>query len=140
MTAVLEHERLERARVRQLRQLPDAATVLRATSVSDGRGARTTTWLPQPVERPLWAPADLWPASLAGNVPVRLSSPTRAEVELARERFGADPVWTVTAPWGAGLATGDRLELGDRTVAVFGDYTDGASWATCQRLAAVGLS
>jgi hypothetical protein len=136
----LNPDRLERARARQLRHLPAAATVLRRTAGTRDRGVTPYTWAPVTVNPPAWAPGDLWPAALAGRLPVRLSSPTRAEVELAAERWGANPVWTVTGPWAAPVAIGDRLELelpaGSLLVAVFGDYTAGASYATATRLAA----
>lgn len=128
--------RLERARVRQLRNLTDAARVTRPTATSDGRGGTTKTWESVDVDVPEWAPPALWPESLHGMIPVRLASPTMGELEEAAERFAVKPLWTLTAPHDAGVQVGDRLELGDRTVAIVGVYSDGASWATCERLAA----
>lgn len=139
MPDTLNPARLERARQLQLRHLPSSARLLQRTAAPRNRGAAVYTWAPVDVAPPTWA-GEGWP-NLDGLVPVRLSAPTRAEVELAAERWGANPVWTVTAPWGAPVAIGDRLEVSleggaAELVQVLGIYTAGASYATALRAGA----
>lgn len=138
---MLTDDRLDAARARQLRALRATARVLAPARAGDGRGGHTVAaWTPRPTVRPHWAPADGWPAA-GDRVPARASTPSAADLELAADRWAARPHWVVTLPHGTGAQVGDRLELTHRgttrTVAVVGDYTDGATLAVAQRLATI---